>query len=154
MNLADYELDVENEGTAIAGNFDPLPNGNYEAIITAAELKAAKTGNGEYLEVVFEIIEGIHTGRKIWNYLNIKNKSDIASKIARQQLASICKAIGLMNPQDTSELLDKPLVITVRIDKQDTTRNKITAYASSDGTHAEVVEEQPKPAAKKKPWQK
>ena len=117
-------------------------------------MKAAKTGNGEYLEITFQIIEGNHTGRKIWNCLNIKNKSEIASKIARQQLASICKAIGLMNPQDTSELLDKPIVITVRLDKQDATRNKITAYASSDGTHAEIVEEQPNPVAKKKPWQK
>jgi len=165
MNLSKYNIDVETESKD-ASDFTPLPEGHYEAIISKTEMKATQAGDGEYLAVTFEIIEGDFEGRKTWANLNLANKSEAAERIGRAHLASICKAVGVMNPQESEELHDKPLVITIRKDKKDPTRTKVTAFASVDGRHAEKpaeaeakpepkAEPEPeKPVSKKKPWQK
>ena len=159
MDLSKYNIDVENESQE-ARNFDPLPDGQYEVIISRSEMRDTKAGDGEMLVLTFEVIEGDYEGRLLWENINLVNKSDVAERIGRSQLASICKAVGVMNPQDSADLHDKPLVITVRRDKKDNTRNVIKGYASTDGTHAEAVKDEPKaaepekPVAKKKPWQK
>ena len=38
--------------------YDPIPAGKYQAVITESEMKPTKTGNGQYLQLEFEIIEG------------------------------------------------------------------------------------------------
>ena len=35
--------------------FDAIPAGDYEAMVTASELKATKDGTGQYLELTLEI---------------------------------------------------------------------------------------------------
>jgi hypothetical protein len=165
MNLSKYNIDVETESKA-ASDFTPLPEGHYEAIISKTELKKTQSGDGEYLAVTFEVIEGEYENRKAWANLNIANKSATAEKIGRAHLAAICKAVGVYNPNESEELHDKPLVITIRKDAKDPTRTKVTAFASVDGRHAEKpaeseakpepkAEPEPeKPVSKKKPWQK
>lgn len=153
MNLSKYNIDVENEAED-ARIFDPLPDGHYEAIITKSEMKETKAGNGEFLALTFEIIDGDFEGRLAWANINLRNANDTVERIGRSQLASICKAVGIMNPQESEELHDKPLVITVRRDKKDNTRNVIKGYASADGTHAEAPAEskpEPKPEPKAEP---
>ena len=164
MDLTKYGIDVEAEAEENRV-FEPLPDGQYEVIISKSEMKETKAGDGEMLALTYEVIEGEHEGRLLWEYLNLVNKSDVAERIGRSKLASICKAVGVMAPEESDELHDKPLVITVRRDKKDNTRNTIKGYASADGTHAERVKNEPKPepkaapepekpVVKKKPWQK
>ena len=46
--------------------YDPIPAGKYQAVITESEMKPTKTGNGQYLQLEFEIIEGEYKNRKVW----------------------------------------------------------------------------------------
>ncbi len=46
--------------------FDPIPAGKYLAIIQESEMKPTKSGNGSYLEFVFQVIEGEFKGRLLW----------------------------------------------------------------------------------------
>lgn len=112
-------------------SFEPLPNGRYVAAITSSEFKPTKNGNGQYLELTFEVLEGDHKGRKLWAWLNLKNPSDEAVRIAEQELSAICHATGVMRPGDSVELHDIPLVIDVRVTKRNDTgemTNEIKGY--------------------------
>lgn len=99
--------------------FDAVPAGKYLAVITETEMKPTKAGTGQYLQLTFQIIEGEYKGRLLWARLNLDNPSAMAVKIARAELSAICRAIGVMQPKDSLELHDLPLVIKVGCKKRD-----------------------------------
>jgi hypothetical protein len=99
--------------------FDPVPAGKYLAVITASEMKATKNGKGSYLELQFQIIEGECANRNVWARLNLDNPNQQAVQIARAQLSAICRATGIMTPNDSCELHNLPLVIDVRCKKRE-----------------------------------
>lgn len=112
-------------------SFDPLPAGEYLCVITHSEEKPTKSGNGSYLELQFEVIDGPHQGRKLWDRLNLNNPSDVAVKIAQATLSAICRAVGVERPQDSCELHDLPLLVKVRVEKRadtDEPSNVIKGY--------------------------
>lgn len=97
-----------------AQDFDPIPSGEYVAIITDSDLKHTKNGAGQYLELAHQIIDGEFKGRLVWARLNIQNSNEIAQRIAQQQLSAICHAIGLTQAiSDSEQLHNRPLVIRV-----------------------------------------
>lgn len=114
--------------------FDPLPSGDYLCVITHSEEKPTKSGNGSYLELQFEVIDGPFRGRKLWDRLNLHNPSEVAQKIAQATLSAICRAVGVGQPQDSCELHDLPLLAKVRLEKRidtDELTNVIKGYKPS-----------------------
>ncbi len=112
--------------------FKPIPAGKYVAAIVASEMKPTKSGNGSYLELQFQVLEGEYEGRLLWARLNLENPNKLAVKIARSELASICKAVGILTPNDSTELHDLPLQVTVKLKKRSDTgelTNEIAGYA-------------------------
>lgn len=75
-----------------------------------SEWKSAKSGNGDYLELVAQVIEGQFKGRKLWKRLNLCNASEKAVEIAEHELSAICHAVGVMRPKDTVELHGRPFL--------------------------------------------
>ena len=121
--------------------FEPLPAGKYLAAITSSEMKATKKGDGSYLELEFTVLEGPphggseYKGRKVWDRLCINHPKDITQKIARENLSAICRAVGVMQPNDSTALHNLPLVITVRCKKRednDELTNEIKGYAAKN----------------------
>jgi hypothetical protein len=136
-------------------SFDALPKGKYRAIINNTAIKPTRAGTGEYLAVTFQIIEGDHSGRRIWQNLNLSNRNKTAEDIARQELNTICAAVGIASGtrlQQTEELHDIPLVIDVGLDSKDETRNRIYGY-EPDGAVA-APKTKPASSSSKKPWEK
>jgi hypothetical protein len=117
-----------------ATDFEPIPAGKYLAVITESETKATKSGNGSYLELTFEVIEGEFKGRKLWARLNLNNPSEQAVRIARSELSAICRAVGVMEPKDSAELHNLPLVVAVKqkADAEGEVRNEIKGYAKRE----------------------
>lgn len=115
--------------------FDPIPAGKYPAVIIESEMKTTKSGTGRYLELTFEVIDGEYHGRKVWARLNLENPNSTAVEIARSELSAICRAVNVMQPRDSVELHNLPLVITVRCKKNpdtDEISNEIKGYAARD----------------------
>lgn len=111
--------------------FDPLPNDDYVAVITASEMKPTKNGQGSYLELTFQVIEGQYKGRLVWARLNLENANPMAVKISQAHLAAICKAVNVIAPRDSVELHNLPLVIKVACKKRednDELTNEIKSY--------------------------
>jgi len=99
-------------------DFEPLPNGRYLAAVVKSELKPTSNGAGAYLELDFQVLDGQYKGRHVFARLNLQNKSVEAVRIAQIELASICKAVNVLTPKDSSELHDLPLAISVAVEKR------------------------------------
>ena len=98
-------------------SFDPLPAGKYLATITASEMLPTNNGNGQFLKLEFVVAEGEHKGRKLWSRLNLNNPSAQAVEIAQRQLSAICHAVGVLEPRDSVDLHNLPLMVKVKIGK-------------------------------------
>ncbi|MFZ5828807.1 MAG: DUF669 domain-containing protein [Planctomycetota bacterium] len=111
-------------------SFDVLPNGEYEVVIVGSELKPTKAGNGRYLELTLQVLNGEYQNRKLFDRLNIFNPNQQAQDIARGMLSAICRAVGVLTPKDSSELHNKPLRVKIKVksDAEYGDRNEITAY--------------------------
>ena len=109
---------------------DAVPAGEYLVEIANTEEKQTKAGTGSYLEFRFKVIEGPHQGHSFWSRLNLRNQNPVAVEIAKQELASICRAIEMPNPEDSSDMHGEPLLVrVVQTTGQDgTIRNEIKGY--------------------------
>lgn len=120
-----------------AGDFDPIPSGKYVAVITDSEMKPTKSGNGRYLQLTFQVVEGEHRNRLLWARLNLDNPNATAVQIARAELSAICRAVGVIAPKDSVELHDLPLIVTVRCKRREDTGevvNEIKGYSKRDSS--------------------
>ena len=116
-------------------NFDPLPAGNYVAIVVDSDIKPTKSGRA--LKLTFRIAEGPHMNRQVWANLNIENASAQAQEIAQAQLSALCHAVGVVKLTDTLQLHDRPVRIRVKIrpaDGQYAASNDVTGYEAVAGS--------------------
>jgi len=143
-----FDFDVSSYEAPKRNSFEPLPPGDYKAIITDTQMKVTKAGTGEYLELTMQIIDGAHSGRRIWERLNVKNASKVAEEIARSQLNGIKAACNIEKLESSEQLHDIPLVLSLDIDRRDPTRNKVMGYTSGSQSS------RPSAAPSKKPWER
>lgn len=113
-----------------SNSFEPIPKGKYLVIITESEIKSTKAGDGQYLQLVHEIVDGQYKGRKLWARLNIVNRNKTAEDIAQRTLSALCRAAGVMNLQDSTQLHNIPVVADVKVSK-DGEQNEIVTYAAA-----------------------
>ena len=134
-------------------DFDPVPAGKYLAVIIDSEEKANKAGTGSYLQLTFQVIDGPFKSRMLWARLNLDNPNATAVQIARAELSAICRAVGVLAPNDSVELHDLPLVIHVKCKKRTDTgeiTNEIKGYSKKE-TPAPVVAA---PTGATPPWKR
>lgn len=104
-----------------------LPLGKYPVVITASDVKPTKGGDGFFVEVTLEIIDGEHKGQSGAMRFNLYNNNDTTRKIAEAQLSAVCHVIGQLDPfEDTNALHGRPFVVEVANQKltQDQEREK------------------------------
>ena len=97
--------------------FEPLPPGEYLTMITEASVENTKSG-GQMVKVTYTVMEGQFEGRKLWSQHNIVNSSPKAEEIGRKEISRIAHAIGQPRINDTEQLLQQVIRITVVL-KQD-----------------------------------
>lgn len=112
------------------GSFDPVPAGDYTVTINEANLQDTKARTGQMIKMRLDIVAPSHEGRVLWANLNIRNPSETAERIGRQQLNSIMQAIGLQSIQDTDELVGGTLSVKVSIrqSEQYGAQNEVKAF--------------------------
>ena len=75
---------------------EPVPAGFYNVCITDAELVLTKDSTGQRINFELTILDFQYQGRKIYDGINVLNKSAQAQEIGWQQLSAICHATGVM----------------------------------------------------------
>lgn len=138
-------IELDSLPVGIGGNYDPLPEGNYDATITSAELMPTKDGTGQYIKLRLDITGPSHQGRVVFSNINIRNASAKAEEIGRQQLGELMRAIGLSRVQDTDQLVGTHVNVklTVREARTDAASgktygasNEVRAYKAINGAAA------------------
>lgn len=121
-------------------SFEVLPAGDYDVAIVGSVVQATKAGDGKYLSLELQILNGPHKGRKLFDLLNLWNPSPKAKEIAQGTLSAICRAVGVLTPQDSQDLHNKPLVATVKIrkDEQYGDKNEVKGYKRCNGVAAQL----------------
>ena len=112
-------------------DFSPIPAGDYVAMAIDSEMKETKAGTGHYLQITWSIIDGEHKGRQLWSRLNLDNPSQEAVNIANKDLASLCRAVQVLEPKDSAQLHSLPLLLGVKIKKRSDTgemTNEVAKY--------------------------
>lgn len=164
------EINFDSAEVEPLGEYTPIPIDEYMAMITASERKkVADKPQNEYIQLVFDIVEGEYTGRKVFERLNIVNDNDTAVKIAQQKLSAICRIFSIVKLINTDQLHDKPIIISVGIRPAKGNfgeSNEIKGYKRKDGasikdilnegSRAPVAKAAPAASGEKKlkPWQK
>lgn len=104
------------------------------SMMTASAMKPTKAGTGSFLECEFTIMaEGQYKGRKIWTRLNLSNPNKQAEDIAQRELGAICKAVGIIKPNDSADLHGRPMLIDFSVEKGENggkDSNKIDKYTA------------------------
>ena len=160
----EFSVDTLPVGTS---NFEPLPEGWYNATITGAEVKETKAGDGKFIACKYTITGPTHQGRVVFGNLNIKNASTKAEEIGRQQLGEIMRAIGLGKVSDTDQLIGGNLGIKLSLKTGEYAGNEVKAFralsvqpaASSFAAHIPLGEKkatvmQAAPTKAAPPWAK
>lgn len=125
-----------------ADDLEPIPAGKYIAVITDSEMKPTKSGSGNYLQLTFQIVEGEYANRLLWVRLNLDNPNATAVEIARRELSSICRSVGVLVPSDSTDLHNLPCCIHVRVKRRNDTgelQNEVKGYASKDTVAAPIA---------------
>jgi hypothetical protein len=131
-NLAGFNAAEHDPQTS----FDPLPAGWYSVVITNSEMKPTKDKKGQYLELELTVIDGEYKNRLAWDRLNLDNPNSTTVEIAQRALSSICHATGVMAPNDSSDLHDRPFQVKLSVrpaKDQYEPSNDVKGYRSIDG---------------------
>ena len=117
-------------------DFSVIPVGNYNVQIVKSELKPTKSGDGKRLNFQFKVLDGKFKGRIIFTGLNVVNPNPQAVEISMKELTSICKACGKAEIEDSAELHNVPLTVSVKIKPAEgnySEQNQITKYMPYSG---------------------
>lgn len=139
--------------TEPAGEYVPLPAGEYLAILESSEMvdKSEAGVQKVGLKFMWQVIEGQYKGRKISQYLNYVHPNQDAQRIARAELSAVCRACNRLEARDTAELHNIPVFLKVAVEKRkdnDELQNRIKKWtARSAATQAAATPD-------KAPWQK
>jgi len=123
-------------------DFSPIPAGEYVMAIIDSEMKPTKNGQGQYLQLTLQVLEGEYKGRMVWDRLNLVNPNQTVVEIARRTLSAICHAVGKLQVQDSAELHDIPMVVRVSVrpaDGQYDASNEVKAYKAMQKPQAQPM---------------
>lgn len=119
-----------------AQDFEAMPAGEYVACIVDSEMKPTNAGDGSYLSLTLQILEGEYANRKVWNNLNLDNPNAKTVEISERVLSSICHACAentgnqaLLTPEDSEELYNIPMIIRLEVKEwQGNFNNEVKSY--------------------------
>lgn len=125
-----------------AVSMEPLPAGDYVAVIVDSDMKMTKKGDGQYLDLAFQVADGPFKGRYVWAKLNIENPNEVSQRIGQAELSAICHAVNVMQPRNSEDLHNRPMVIRVKYVPENgnySAKNEIKGYKRLDGVQQPVA---------------
>jgi hypothetical protein len=90
-----------------------LSEGDHVILIEDSFMGQSPNDDGMSLLLKLRVIEGSHQGVLIMPRLRLKSKSWNTRREANEQLSDICRAVGVLEPKDSSELHDKPFIANI-----------------------------------------
>lgn len=99
------KFDATAHDTEQRGDYEELPNGIYELEVEASDVTPTKDGRGTILKTTMVVIRPeSHAKCKLFTNYNLENPNAQAQEIGQRQFASLCRAIGVGEVEDSEEL--------------------------------------------------
>lgn len=132
------QMSFNAETVAPQQSFKPLPAGVYSVVAIDSEVKPTKSGGGQVAQFTMQVVEGEHTGRKVFARFNIANQNPEAERIGQSQFSAFCHAAGVLQVSDTAQLHGRPVRAKVKIRKDPTGQyedsNEVNGFEAGTGT--------------------
>ena len=130
------------------GDTDAIPAGWYSVTVESEELKTAKSGNGDYLQLTLTVTGPTHAGRKLWWRFNLWNSNPTASEIAQKEIASLLAILNMPATSDSAQLVGAPFEakVAVRSSPEYGDQNDIKGCRADTGRFS------PKQTTTQAPW--
>lgn len=138
------------DANKVEPNSTAVPAGEYDVVITESKWENTKKGDGKFLTLKMQILNGAQQNRVLFDRLNLQNPNATAVQIAKGTLSSICRAVNVMTPKDSAELHNRPLRVTVTLknDPERGPQNEVKGYKSRHvGGGGAPAPNSPSPAA-------
>ena len=95
--------------------FEPVPEGSYKVLVTSAEEKKTKAGDGLMLAIQAEIAEGPSKGRKLADWIMLEHpKQDVVAS-GEYKLGMLCLSCGVQAPKGPQSFVSKIGKVQVKI---------------------------------------
>lgn len=96
-----------------------FPEGEHAVQIVESDLTQRKNGDGKDWKFKFRVLRGPLQNKDctFWLAYDIPNATGnmaMALEIGRGMIANICRAVGVLQPKRTEELIEKKLMLTVK----------------------------------------
>lgn len=108
------QLNFDANQVAPSKAFEPIPTDWYKCAIDESEMKPTRDGLGSYLQLNLKVLEGPHTGRVVFDRLNLRNNNEVAQQIAYETLSAICHAVNVLQVTDSQQLHGIPMMVRVK----------------------------------------
>jgi hypothetical protein len=135
--MAEIYIDPATVPVDERSDFELIADCEPLAQIISDELVVKDNGARQRLVLCWEILDGPHAKRRIWDSLNIVNPSADAENISKRAVIRLCEIHGIPTPlRDSSLLHFKPTRIKVRTDPPKNgydAKNVIKGYSSATG---------------------
>lgn len=151
------KFDFDTDGIDPMRPMGALPPATYNFVVVDAEVKDAKSGRGQYLQVTSDVQDGDMAGMKLFDRFNIAHENKTAEDIGRRQLAAFLHSIELPRVTDTDELIGREFTAEVKVDRNKETgaeSNKVAAYITRGAKPAASKPAAPAAAKASPPWAK
>lgn len=114
---------------------DPIPAGDYTCMIIDSDMKPTKNGQGQYLELIMQVIDGPYANRLLWDRITLVHPNNKTVEIAQRQLSAICHAVGVIQVQDSAQLHNRPIIVRVKFvqDQRYGDKNEVGSYKAIAG---------------------
>lgn len=144
-------------------DYDVLPAGNYNVIITKTDEKQTKDGSGTMLVIEMEVQDGEFQRRKLFDRINLQNRSAEAVAMGQKKIKQIMYCFDMIHINDSSDFHYKPIVAVVGIrkgnDRYPNDTNEVKRYEKAQGVtqgaptfQHSAPPVQPQPQASAAPW--
>lgn len=118
MAVLGSKFNAHDHDTEQRGDYEELPNGVYALEIEASDVAPTKAGTGTILKTTSVVLEPEDfKGRKLFTNYNIENPNSQAQEIGQRQFASLCRAIGITEVEDSEQLHFHRYVVKVKLGK-------------------------------------
>ena len=149
----------ENLASSSSGDFQPIPAGNYLLDVSFSQLKQSRAG-AQMLAVTFDVADGDYSRRKIFQNFVIGSSNETARNIALGQLSELCKAAGLAEMKQDTDLIGARIlghvVIRKSKDPQYGDSNQVVNFAAANAKNAAAAKNAPKASSSDDlpPWER
>jgi len=115
----------------------PLPEGEYNVVLTGTEIKSKPDSpQNRQLVCTYKVQDGPLVGQTLTTSIMISHENAVAQRIGQEKLSALCWVTGVIQISDSAQLHGRPLRLKITVDGK---YNEVVAFMDASGRTATEV---------------